>query len=193
MDRNSSDDAAVHFKKLIELDPANTLGHNEEAEFNVGMAAFKSSKDPGPLEAFTAKYPQSKMVKSAFRTLWRSFTKAKDGEHARKYFIRYIESNPGDAPMMNDYAWGCAENEVNLDHAVGFAKQAVELAIKDGDKAGYLDTYATVEFARGNVDEAIALEQQALNILKNVPGAKLGEYEKAMAKFKAGKKNSGTQ
>lgn len=193
MDRNNSSDAAEHFKRLIELDPDNVLGHNEEAEFNVGVATFNSIRDPGPLETFTAKYPKSQMVRNAFYTLWRSYTKTKDGEHARKYFTQYIEKNAGDAAMMNNYAWGCAENGVNLEHALQVAKKAVALAVKDGDKAGYLDTHATVEFARGNADEAIALEQQAIDILKNVPGAKLAEYERAMAKFKAGKKSAGTQ
>ena len=43
------------------------------------------------------------------------------------------------------------------------------------------------------IDLAIALEQQALDILKNVPGAKMKEYEQSMAKFKAGKRSGGTQ
>lgn len=191
MERNNSAAAIEHFKKLLELDPTNSLGHNEEAEYNVAVATFKASKDPGPVEAFTAKYPKSEMVRSALYTLWRSYTKAKDGEHARKYFTQYIEKNPNDAGMMNNYAWGCAENGINLDHAADVAKKAVELSTKDADKASYLDTYATVEFARGNTDKAIALEQQALDLLKNVPGAKLTGYEKSMAKFKSGKKATG--
>jgi thioredoxin-related protein/Flp pilus assembly protein TadD len=193
MERNSSSDAVEHFKRLIELDSNNTLGHNEEAEYSVAVATFKESKNPAQLESFTTKYPKSQMIRNALSTLWRSYTKTKDGELARKYFTQYIDRNPDDAAMMNNYAWGCAENGINLDHAVLMAKKAVDLAVKDGDKAGYLDTYATVEFTRGNTDEAVALEQQALDILKNVPGAKLGEYEKAMTKFKSGKKTAGTQ
>ena len=193
MDRNDSRAAIEHFKKLIELDPGNALGHNEEAEYSVGVATFKESKDPARLEAFTEKYPESKMVRSALYTLWHGYTKAKDGENARKYFSRYIGKKPDDAAMMNDYAWGCAENNINLEHAAVVVKQAIELTKKDEDKASYIDTYATVEFARGNTDRAITLEQQALDILKNVPGAKLTDYQKSMEKFKAGKKDRGTQ
>ena len=192
-ERNNSSAAIEHFKKLLELDPTNTLGHNEEAEYNVAVATFKENKDPKPVETFATKYPKSEMVRSALYTLWRSYTKAKDGENARKYFSQYIEKSPDDAGMMNNYAWGCAENGINLDHAVEVVKRAIELTKKDGDKASYIDTYATVEFARGNTEEAIALEQQALDILKNVPGAKLNDYEKSMAKFKAAKKNTGIQ
>jgi thioredoxin-related protein/Flp pilus assembly protein TadD len=192
-DRNNSNSASEHFKKLIEFDPANSLGHNEEAEYNVAVATFNESKDPRPVEAFTAKYPKSEMVRSALYTLWRSYTKAKDGVNARKYFTQYIEKNPNDAGMMNTYAWGCAENGINLDHAAEAAKTAVDLATKDADRASFLDTYATVEFARGNTEKAIALEQQALDILKTIPNAKLVEYERSMAKFKSGKKSAGTQ
>jgi thioredoxin-related protein len=192
-DRNNSKSASEHFKKLIEFDPSNSLGHNEEAEYNVAVAAFKESKDPEPVEAFTIKYPKSEMVRSALYTLWRSYTKAKDGVNARKYFTQYIEKNPNDAGMMNNYAWGCAENGINLDHAAEVAKAAVDLTTKDADRASFLDTYATVEFTKGNTDKAIALEQQALDILKKVPDAKLTEYQKSMAKFKLGKKGTGIQ
>ena len=193
MERNDSRAAIEHFKKLIELDPQNTLGHGEEAEYSVAVATFKESKDPQQLEGFTTKYPQSARVQSALRTLWRSYIKSKDGDNARKYFTQYIEKNPADAGMMNDYAWDCAGNVVNLSHAAEVVKKAIDLTQKDDEKASYIDTYAAVEFARGNTDQAITLEQQALDIVKTVPGANPKEYEKAMEKFKAGKKARGTQ
>jgi thioredoxin-related protein len=186
-DRNDLKSASGHFKRLIELDPANSLGHNEQAEYNVAVAAFKENKDPTPLEAFTSKYPASENVRSALYTLWRSYVKSKDGANAQKYFTQYIEKNPNDAGMMNSYAWACAENNLNLNHAVLMATKAVELATSDGERASFLDTQATVEFALGNVEGAVSLEEQALETAKKVPGAKLSEYEKAMAKFKAGK------
>lgn len=193
MDRNNSAGAIEHFKKLLELDPHNTLGHNEEAEYNVAVATFKESKDAKPVEEFVAKYPKSDMGRNALYTVWRTYAKAKDGANARKYFTQYIEGNPSDASMMNNYAWACAENGIDLDHASEVIKQAVNLATKDGEKASFIDTYATVEFARGNTEQAIELEQRALDILKNVPGAKLAEYEKSMAKFKAGRKTAGSR
>ena len=192
-ERNDSRAALEHFKKVIELDPKDSLGHLEEAEYNVGVATFRENKDPQLLEAFAAKYPASERARGALETMWRSYLKAKDGTRARKYFEQYIAKNPSDAAMMNDYAWICAGNGVNLDEASRIARQAVDLTTKDGDKASFLDTYATVEFARGNAEQAITLEQQALDTIKKVPGAELTEYEKTLEKFKAGKKEHGTQ
>jgi tetratricopeptide (TPR) repeat protein len=189
-ERNDAASAASHFKKVIGLDPKNTLGHNEEAEYQVAVSAFRIDKDPQPLEQFATRYPNSEMFRSALTTLWRSYTKSKDGEKARKYFQQYIDNNANDARSMNAYAWGCAENGINLEHASEIAKAAVEIATAAEDKASYLDTYATVEFARGNTENAVTLEQQALDLAKTIPNAKLTEYEKTLAKFKNGKQGA---
>ncbi|HET6272218.1 MAG TPA: thioredoxin fold domain-containing protein [Bacteroidota bacterium] len=190
VDRNDPATAAEHFRQLLAFDPKNELGHNEEAQFNVAMATFRADKNATGLIAFMASYPNSDMNRQALYTLWNSYVKAKDGENGKRYFNQYLQKWPNNAGMMNNYAWNCAEQGINLDHAADVAKQAVGLAKKEAEKAGYLDTYATVEFARGNVDEAIRLEQQAIDILKNVPGAKMKEYEASMAKFKTGKKEN---
>ncbi|MBM2840419.1 MAG: thiol:disulfide interchange protein [Bacteroidetes bacterium] len=192
-ERNDAKVSAGHFSKILELDPTNSLGHNEEAEYAVAMAAFRESKDPSRVEAFVAKYPKSDMVRNAFYQLWRTYAKAKDEENARKFFAKSMEMNPTDLPLMNSYAWLCQENGINLDEASNVAKKATELATKDGDKASYMDTYAMVEFVRGNVDRALELEQQAIEMVKKIPGAKTTEYEKTLAKIKAGKKTTGTQ
>jgi thioredoxin-related protein/Flp pilus assembly protein TadD len=188
MDRNNEATAAGHFRRVLELDPGNELGHNEEAQFNVAMASFKADKDAAPMITFMASYPNSTLNRQALQTLWRTYVKAGDGENGRKHFGEYLQKWPADAGAMNSYAWICAEQRINLDHASDVARQAVGLARKDSEKASYLDTYATVEFVRGNVDEAISLEQQAMEILKTIPGAKMKEYEASMAKFKSGRK-----
>jgi tetratricopeptide (TPR) repeat protein len=185
-DRNDATKAAEHFQRVLALDPNNTLGHNEEAQYAVALSTFRSSKDPIQLITFVDKYPKSEMVRQALSTIWRSYIKAKDGENARKYFLKTMEILPNDAGLMNNYAWGCAEQKINLDHASEVAQKAVALATKDGDRASYLDTYATVEFARGSVEKAVALEQQALDLLKDASPKTRKSYEESMAKFKAG-------
>jgi thioredoxin-related protein len=189
-DRNNAAKAAEHFQKVLALDPNNSLGHNEEAQYAVALSAFRSSKDPSQLVSFVDHYPKSEMIRQALSTIWRSYIKAKDAENARKYFLQTMEKLPNDAGLMNNYAWACAEQKINLDHAAEVAKKAVELATKDGDRAGYIDTYATVEFARGNSEKAIVLERQALDLLKDAPAKTKKPYEESMAKFKGTGANS---
>lgn len=189
-DRNDAARAAEHFQKVLDNDPSNTLGHNEEAHYAVALATFRSTKDPSGLISFIEHYPESDMVRQALSSIWRLYIKEKDGENARKFFLQTMEKFPNDAGSMNAYAWNCAEQKINLDHAAEVAKNAVGLADTDSKRAGYLDTEATVEFARGNAKQAIAVEQQALDLLKDAPAKTRKPYEDSMAKFKAGTASS---
>ena len=85
---------------------------------------------------------------------------------------------------MNNYAWNCAEQMINLDHAAEIAARAVTLTKSDGDKAMVLDTEAAVEFARGRRDEAIALEEQAVGLLKNANPKQRKPYDEALEKYR---------
>ena len=184
-DRDNWTSAAEHFQRVVELDRTNALGHNEEAEYSVAVASFKSESDPQKLEVFIGHYPQSPLVKEALYSLWRTYIKAKDGAHAQQYFGRYMALRPDDAGMMNNYAWGCAEQGINLEHAREIARKAVGLARKNDDRAMFLDTEAAVEFALGNSDGAITLEQQALDLLHDASPKARKPYDEAMAKFRA--------
>jgi tetratricopeptide (TPR) repeat protein len=184
LDRYEQIAATEHFRRLIELDPDNLLGHNDEAEFNIAGSSLRDSKDPSRLVVFSEKYPQSELAQQALYSLWRHYINAKDGENASEYFTRFTKRWPNNASMMNNYAWTCAEQGINLDQAAEVAKKAVELATKDDERAMYLDTYATVEFTRGNVEEAIRLEQHALDLLKDAAPKERKVYEETMAKFR---------
>lgn len=183
--RNEPALAVGHYRKLLELDPENKLGHNEEAEFAVAVDVLQSEKNGAQLEAFAAKYPESANARRALGTLVTVSLRGGDAEGARKYFLRYTAKFPDDAGMMNSYAWTCAEKKINLDHAAETARAAVALARTDNERAMYLDTQATVEFGRGNVTEAITLEEKALGLVKDAPPKERKEYEETLAKFKA--------
>jgi len=68
-----------------------------------------------------------------------------------------------DPQALNAFAWWCYENSVALDQGFEAAMQGASLA--DGDpklKANILDTAAEIAFARGDVQEAVKLEEQAI-------------------------------
>jgi thioredoxin-related protein len=187
-ERNDYADAAEQFKHLLALDPGNTLGHREEARYIIAMASYREEKDPTGLKAFVREFPSSEKTRSVLRTIISASLKNKDGESAREFFRQYEERWPDDAPSLNNYAWTAAENKMNLDHAAEVARRAVSLAESPGTKAMYLDTYATVEFNRGNVDEAIRLEQEALNLKKDAPAKDRKGYEETLEKFRSARR-----
>jgi thioredoxin-related protein len=186
--RNEVAGAMEYYRKVITLDPKDALGHNEEASYMLAVSAFQSDRKPEPLEKFLNAYPESRMVRSVLMNAMSASAEAGDGPGAKKYFERYTAKWPDDATAMNNYAWSCAEKGMNLEHAAAVAARAVELAPDNSERAMYLDTQATVAFARGDAATAIALEEKALGFLKDAPAKTRKDYEDSLAKFKAGKK-----
>jgi thioredoxin-related protein len=186
--RNDIASAAGSFERILALDPRNTLGHNEEAEFVIAFQASNTQEGTGKLDAFAEKYPSSPMARRALAKAADASVKAGDVEGAKRHFLAYTAKWPDDAGFMNSFAWACAGKKINLDQAAEAAAKAVELAKDDGERAAHLDTQATVEYNRANVDRAISLEEKALDILKNATPKERKGYEETLAKFKSGTK-----
>jgi hypothetical protein len=85
-----------------------------------------------------------------------------------------------DPSQLNDFAWWCCENNLNLAEAFDLAMKGVNLAAADGDKANLLDTAAEIAFQRGDAKKAIELEEQAVKLM---PDRK--NFQQTLAKFKS--------
>jgi thioredoxin-related protein len=187
-ERNDYTEASEQFRHLLAIDSANGFGHREEARYIIAMAAYREDKNPAGLKEFVREFPSSDRTRGVLRTIITASLKNGDGESAREYFRQYDRRWADDIPMMNNYAWVAAENKVNLNHAAEVARRAVLLAQSPGDRAMYLDTYATVEFNRGNIDEAIQLEQEALDLKKDAPVKDRKGYEETLEKFQSARR-----
>jgi thioredoxin-related protein len=184
MARNDLASAIECYKKVLDLDPSGP--HAEEANFYIAMNDFRSTKDPAKLNAFADKYPDSRFASSAIMSVATLYVKEKKLDEAHQKYEAYFAKHPDAAQDLNNVAWDLAGQKVMLDYAGKLAAKAVSLAKTDEEKAMYLDTQATVEFNRGNASQAIAIEEQALGLLKNAPEKTRKEYESSLAKFKAG-------
>lgn len=69
--------------------------------------------------------------------------------------------NPG---KLNQFAWWCFENDVNLAEAEELALRGVELAADDAERANILDTAAEICSKLGNCDEAVAHMKRAIEL-----------------------------
>ena len=69
-----------------------------------------------------------------------------------------------DARALNEFAWWCFENDINLEEAEELALKGVELATTDGERANILDTAAEICYARGNCEEAVARIKRAIEL-----------------------------
>ncbi len=71
------------------------------------------------------------------------------------------ENDPG---QLNNFAWWCFQNKVNLEEAEKLALHGAELATEDTDRANILDTAAEISAARGNMDDALAHAKRATEL-----------------------------
>jgi tetratricopeptide (TPR) repeat protein len=69
-----------------------------------------------------------------------------------------------DANELNNFAWWCFENEVNLEEALELAIKGAELAENDSARANVLDTAAEICNALGNCEEAIVKIKKAIEL-----------------------------
>jgi len=93
-----------------------------------------------------------------------------------------------DSNQLNNFAWWCFENDVNLDEALDLAIKGAGLAETDGERANILDTAAELCNALGNCDEAVAKMKKAIELDPDKQYFKdqLVKFEKAAEEKKAG-------
>lgn len=82
------------------------------------------------------------------------------------------------AEGLNEYAWWCARNRVNLEEAEAFARRGVEISEGGAARAQVLDTLAEILFLRGDREEAVATAKQAVEMDPGNPW-----YRKQVGRF----------
>jgi len=65
---------------------------------------------------------------------------------------------------LNNFAWWCFENDINLEEAMELAIKGADLSPDDATRANILDTAAEIAFALGKVDKAVELETEAVKL-----------------------------
>ncbi len=87
----------------------------------------------------------------------------KDTKKALKLKRKSMDEGWQDDPgALNNFAWWCFENRVNLEEAKTLALRGVELAPEVGQKANILDTAAEICNAMEDCEEAVELMRQAV-------------------------------
>ncbi len=90
----------------------------------------------------------------------------KDNDKALKLFRSTLsEGWMENADKLNNFAWWCFENDLNLEEAQQLALKGVELADSDGNRANILDTVAEICNKLGNCDEAVAHMERAVELV----------------------------
>lgn len=82
-------------------------------------------------------------------------------ELKRASFPREWRSDPD---ALNEFAWWCFENRLNVDEAAELSRRSIELSQPGPGQANYLDTLAELVNLQGDPAQALELIEQALQM-----------------------------
>jgi tetratricopeptide (TPR) repeat protein len=184
-DRKDDRATAGHLRAVLELVETNRLqlertdDTGRRLPFDAGLLRgqiawhdFRAARDAGELaaaekhlaELLVLKPTTSRVVLDVVPHL-KSVGRERDAqalfEHAYAFARQRLDAAPDDAGAMNELAWLCARAGERLDEALELATRATTIAPAN---ASYLDTAAEANFQVGRIDEAIRLEQAAVEL-----------------------------
>jgi len=152
----------------------NHLDNTQEIEWYVQTWADQENSPEGMLELAKKLYDNNPDQMRTTQSLAKLYLKNNDVKSAVKVFgPNWIKDYWDDHSILNSYAWFWAELEENLDHALKAAKRSVSLA---PDNHFDIETLAVVHWKRGNLKEAIKLEEKAIDLITKSGG--LSYYKK---------------
>jgi len=111
----------------------------------------------------------------------RIYLKRGDTEKALPLLRKQYQRAKGSARRLNNLAWTCVVYKVNIDEALKWAQEAVELSKWEN---GYIiDTLAELYALKGNYNKAIELEKKAVE--KTVEEKRKREFQQKIEKWQA--------
>ena len=153
------------YKKVLALDPdgkKGTTDYQEEkvtfteyAEFSIGaMSAFARNMDPGPLQAFIKKYPESPLMKSAFQRLSSYYGRQAPKEEALEFFDEYTSKYPDDPYVLNSYIARIIRDKDNIDKGIELSEKINKDIMKYNPDSYFVKDLAELYMLKGEKEKA---------------------------------------
>ncbi|PIU42243.1 MAG: hypothetical protein COS99_01170 [Candidatus Omnitrophica bacterium CG07_land_8_20_14_0_80_42_15] len=116
--------------------------------------------------------------------LGNAYLKSKKYEDAIFYYKRTLELDPNFADCYNNLAYTYMEKDLDLDEAIKYANQALQL--KPANKMYYLDTLGMIQFKKGLFNDSIKSFEDASEFAADKKIGSMIYYHLGMVKLKAG-------
>jgi tetratricopeptide (TPR) repeat protein len=176
------DSARAEFERAIQIDSNNIeaylrLAKVLEAQGQTDLAIAQCQK----ALALQPKFPA---LSTAIGNL---YLNKQELETARKYYAEALSSDPDFAPAIANTAWVDAQEDKDLDTALGLARRAKSL---QPEVPSVTDTLAWVMYKRGNYAGAMPLLQECV---RKVPDSAQYHYHLGMNLLASGQKVMGKQ
>jgi tetratricopeptide (TPR) repeat protein len=174
--------AQAEFERAIQLNPNHgqayiRLGNvfKEQGQIDLAIARYQKALDLQPKSALLAA-----MVGNLYLDKG-------DLETARKYYAQALDADPNSAVALANTAWVYAQENKNLDVALGMAQRAKSLM---PEMPSISDTLAWVMYKRGNYESAVPLLQECV---EKAPDSAKFRFHLGMTLLKAGQKAKGRE
>ncbi|SEM62697.1 Thioredoxin-related protein [bacterium A37T11] len=135
-----------------------------------------------------AKYPKVDLSKKGDMLKLQVYQMKKDWASFQPAVVAYMEKYGTEVTpqMLNEFAWTVFQNCKDPDciaSALAWSKRSVDSS--DSKTPAFLDTYANLLYKTGKKEEAIAMEQKAIDQLQ---GEEKAQYQTTLDKMKKGEK-----
>jgi predicted Zn-dependent protease len=143
-DRYDEPKAEEKYKEVIALDPEGKAGtytteytkttvpYTEYAEFSLGtMKLYSRSPDLGPIKAFIQKYPESKLVREAYRYVAGYYSRSAPKEEATQFFEEYTAKYPDDPRALDLWLARIIKDKGPFAKGAALAEKIQELTRQD--------------------------------------------------------------
>jgi len=162
--RKEDDKAAEFYSILVKNYPDTSSQYYKQGKYFLAYNEFKSGNEDA-MKTYFLENPNSPFHFEAYRQM--TFYYANSEQRAKEIatYKEMLAKFPNDPNALNSYAWRMAEIEVNLEHALEIAKQAVVLTQDEpGRQANIIDTEAEVLWKLNRFDDAIDAIERAIKI-----------------------------
>ncbi|MBR4801520.1 MAG: tetratricopeptide repeat protein [Bacteroidales bacterium] len=135
-----------------------------------GMAEYNLGKYDAAIQTFLSqeknvrKQKDSSLLLQIYSLVGDMYHEKWDNKSAFKYYDKALKIDPGNAPVLNNYAWYLLSSEQNpsrktLERALKMSKASID---NSSGQYHYLDTYAWILYHLGRYEEAKKYMQQAI-------------------------------
>jgi tetratricopeptide (TPR) repeat protein len=163
-DRYDEEKATELYNKVLALDPDGKKGmteyreekvsYTEYAEFSLGALAIYSRKsNPDPFKAFIKKYPESKMLRTAYSYLGSYYRRAGSKEDAARFFEEYTSKYPDDPSVLNSYVQRIIRDKDNVDRGIELAEKIKDI-MRYNPSPSYMRNLAELYSLKDEKDKA---------------------------------------
>ncbi|MCP4105431.1 MAG: tetratricopeptide repeat protein [Desulfobacteraceae bacterium] len=181
--KNKKTEAEESFKKAIELNP-----NSMRAYYALARLYLVSKKEDKAIEQFKAALGKKPNQVGPHMLLGIIYETKKDFESAEKHYNEALKIKPDFAVAANNLAYLLAEQDKDLNIALGHAQKAKEAL---HEEPGVMDTLGWVYYKKGFYDRAIMELEESVKKFEKENATVY--YHLGMAYFKKGNKKNAKQ